>query len=118
VLVAALVYLRRQGEVPLGGRLFLCEIGVLVAAACSAVNYWWFTPRVKAVQQQLAARYGAFSRADKTDPLVARFNGLHATSTTVFVLGLAAALVCLVCVTHFRSRHPGPGPASGTGVTA
>ena len=43
-LVAALVYLRRRGEVPLGSRLFLSEAGVGVAAICAAVNYWWFAP--------------------------------------------------------------------------
>src|SRR5947209_15126717 len=43
-LVAALVFLRRRGEVPLGGRLFLPELGVGVAAVCAAVNYGWFAP--------------------------------------------------------------------------
>ena len=32
-LVAALVYLRRRGEVPLGGRLYLAEVGVVVQSA-------------------------------------------------------------------------------------
>ena len=105
-LVAALVYLRRRGEVPLGSRLFLSEIGVGVAALCAAANYWWFAPRIKDVQGQLAARYGAFHQADKADPLFAQFSGLHQTSTTLFLVGLAAALVCLVCMTQFRSRQP------------
>src|SRR5271170_3222475 len=30
-LVMALVFLRRRGEVPLGSRLYLCEVGVTVA---------------------------------------------------------------------------------------
>jgi hypothetical protein len=105
-LVAALVYLRRRGEVPLGGRLFVSEVGVGVATLCAAVNYWWFSPRIKAVQEQLAERYGAFHQADKADPVFARFNGLHQTSTTLFMVGLAAALICLVCMTQFRSRQP------------
>jgi hypothetical protein len=105
-LVAALLYLRRRGEVPLGGRLFVCEVGVAVAAVCAAVNYWWLAPRLKGLQGQLAERYGAFHQADKADPLLAQFNGLHQTSTTLFMVGLAAALVCLVCLTHFRSRQP------------
>lgn len=100
-LVAALLYLRRRGEVPLGNRLFLSEAGVAVAAVCAAVNYWWFTPEIKAVQGKLVERYGAFHLADKADPLVAKFNGLHQASTTLFMVGLAAALVCLVCMTQF-----------------
>src|SRR5262245_28521833 len=66
-LVAAVAYLRRRGEVPLGGRLFLTEVGVGVAVACAAANYWWFAPRIRAVQGQLAERYGAFHQADKAD---------------------------------------------------
>jgi hypothetical protein len=104
-LVAALVYLRRQGEVPMGGRLFLAEIGVSVAALCAAVNYWWLAPQLKGLQGQLAARYGAFHLADKSDPLFVQFNGIHQTSTTLFMLGLTAALVCLICMTQFRSRQ-------------
>src|SRR5262245_57285030 len=104
-LVAALAYLRRRGEVPLGGRLFLSEVGVAVAAVCAAGNYWWVAPRIKDVRGLLADRYGAFHQADRTDPLFAQFNGLHQASTTLFVVGLAAALVCLVCMTQFRSRR-------------
>jgi hypothetical protein len=104
-LVAALIYLRRRGEVPLGSRLFLSEAGVVVAAICAAVNYWWFTPRLRDVQGLLADRYGAFHQADKTDPLFVQFNGLHQASTTLFMVGLAAALVCLICMTQFRSRQ-------------
>src|SRR5437763_10703250 len=37
-LVAALVYLRRRGEVPLGRPLFLSEAGVAVAGVCGAVR--------------------------------------------------------------------------------
>ena len=103
-LAAALLYLRRRGEVPLGSRLFLSEVGVGVAAVCAAVNYWWFAPRLKDVQGLLAERYGAFHQADKADPLFVQFNGLHQTSTTLFMLGLAAALVCLVCMTQFQPR--------------
>src|SRR5947209_13871769 len=36
-LIAALVWLRRRDEVPLGGRLFLAEVGVGVAVLCAAV---------------------------------------------------------------------------------
>lgn len=105
-LVIALVYLRRRGEVPIGGRLFISEIGVGIAAICAAANYWWFAPRIKGLQGQLAERYGAFHQADKADPLFVQFNGLHQTSTTLFMVGLMAALVCLVCMTQFRSRQP------------
>jgi hypothetical protein len=103
-LILTLVFLRRKNEVPLGGRLFLSEIGVGVAVVCAAVNYWVFSPRVKALQGALAQRYGAFHQADKTDPLFQQFNGLHQTSTTLFLIGFAAALICLVCMTQFRSR--------------
>jgi hypothetical protein len=103
-LVATLIYLRKRGEVPLGSRLFLCEAGVTIAALCAAVNYWWLTPRLRGVQGLLADQYGAFHQADKTDPLFLQFNSLHQASTTSFMIGLAAALLCLVCMTHFRSR--------------
>jgi hypothetical protein len=106
-LVAGLIFLRRRGEVPLGGRLFLSEVGVGVAAVCAAINYWWFAPRIKDVQGQLAERYGAFHQADKADPLFAQFNGLHQTSTTLFMVGLVAAGICLVCMSQFRARPTG-----------
>ncbi len=105
-LIVALVFLRRRDEVPLGGRLFLSEIGVGVAILCAAANYWLLTPRLQAVREQLAERYGAFHLADRTDPLFQQFNGLHQTSTALFVVGFAAALLCLVCMTQFRSRSP------------
>jgi hypothetical protein len=111
-LVAALLYLRRRGEVPLGGRLFVTEVGVVIAACCAAVNYWWLAPRLKGLQGQLAERYGAFHQADKADPLFVQFTGLHQSSTTVFLIGLAAGLVCLVCLTQFRSRQPSPRVAA------
>jgi hypothetical protein len=103
-LLIALLFLRRRGEVPLAGKLFVSEAGVVLAVLCAAVNYWVFTPRIKEVHGQLAQRYGAFHLADKTDPLLQRFNGLHQTSTTLFMIGFAAALLCLVCMTQFRSR--------------
>lgn len=105
-LVIGLVFLRRRGEIPLAGRLFLPELGIGVAALCAAVNYLFFAPRLKALQGQLAERYGAFHLADKSDPLFVQFNGLHQTSTTLFMVGFAAALVCLVCITQFQSRQP------------
>jgi hypothetical protein len=110
--VAALVFLRRRGEVPLGSRLYVPEAGVLVAVVCAAVNYWVFTPRIKLVQGKLAERYGAFHQADRADPLFQQFSGLHQTSTALFMIGFAAALVCLVCMTQFRSRRPTPQVAA------
>ena len=53
---------------------------------------------------RLADRYGAFHQADRADPLYQQFNGLHQTSTALFMVGFTAALVCLVCMTQFRSR--------------
>ena len=103
-LLLAVVYLRRRGESPLGGKLHLCEIGVAAAVVCAAINYWLITPQVKAVQGQLAERYGAFHLADPGDALYAQFTGLHQTSTALFMLSFAAALLCLVCLTQFRSR--------------
>jgi hypothetical protein len=103
-LVTALLFLRRRGEVPLGGRLYLSEIGVSIAAICAAVNYWWLAPQLKGLQGQLAERYGAFHLADKADPLFVQFNGLHQTSTTLFMIGLLAVFICLVCMTQFRTR--------------
>src|SRR5262245_12201691 len=84
-LVAALVFLRRRGELPLGSRLYMAETGVAVAALCAAVNYWWFTPKLKLLQGRLAERYGAFHQADKADPLFQQFDGLHRNSTTLFM---------------------------------
>jgi hypothetical protein len=111
-LAAALLYLRRRGETPLGGRMFLSEVGIAVAATCAAVNYWVLTPRLNGLQGQLAERYGAFHKADKSDPLFVQFNGLHQTSTTVFTIGLAAAFICLICMSQFRARKTGAGMAA------
>lgn len=104
-LVGALVYLRRKNEVPLGSRLYLAEAAVGVAAVCAAANYWWFAPQLRVIRGELAARYGAFHQADRTDPRFLRFDGLHQTSTVLFMVGLSAALVCFVCMTEFRSRQ-------------
>jgi hypothetical protein len=107
VLLLALLFLRRHNELPLGGKLFLSEIGVGIAVACAAINYWVVTPRLKSIQDQLAERYGAFHLADRADPLFQQFSGLHQTSTTVFMVGFVAALICLVCMTQFRARAAG-----------
>lgn len=107
-LLLALVFLRQRGEVPLGGKLYFSEVGVVLAVLCAAVNYWVFTPRLKGVQGQLAERYGAFHHADKTDPLFQQFTFLHQTSTALFMTGFVAALICLVCMTQFRSRSSAP----------
>src|SRR5205823_402147 len=112
-LLVALVFLRRRNEVPLGGKLFLSESCVGVAILCAAVNYWVLTPRLKAVQGQLAERYGAFHLADRADPLFQQFNGLHQTSTALFMVGFAATLLCLVCMTQFRSSGAASGARRG-----
>jgi hypothetical protein len=110
-LLLALAFLRRRGEVPLGGRLYLGESGVAAAALCAAVNYWVLTPRLRAIQGRLAERYGAFHQAGKADPLFRQFSGLHQASTTVFLVGFVAALIGLVCMTQFRTRAAAPGVA-------
>ena len=69
---------------------------------------WVLTPWLKGVQGQLAERYGGFHRADKADPLFQQFTGLHQTSTAVFMIGFVAALICLVCMTQFRTRAAAP----------
>jgi hypothetical protein len=107
-LLVALVFLRYRGEVPLAGRLYVSEAGVLLAVVCAAVNYWAVSPRLKGVQGQLAERYGAFHLAEKADPLLQQFSALHQTSTALFVVGFVAALVCLVCMTQFRSSAVAP----------
>jgi hypothetical protein len=104
-LIAALVFLRWRGEVPLGGRVYLTEVGVGIAAICAAANYWVCTPRLKVIRAELAERYGAFHQADRADPLFRRFNDLHQASTILFVIGFVAALICLVCMTQFWSRQ-------------
>ena len=103
-LLLALFILRRRDEMPLGGKFFLSEIGVGVAVVCAAVNYWVLTPRMKSIQVLLAERYGAFHRADRTDPVFQQFSGLHRTSTALFMAGSVVALLCLVCMTQFRGR--------------
>jgi hypothetical protein len=105
-LLGALVFLRRRGQVGLGGRLYLSEIGVVVAVACAAVNYWVLGPRIKGVQGDLVRRYGAFHLADKADPLLRQFGSLHQVSTTLFMLGFVAALVGFIGMTQFRTRAP------------
>jgi len=107
-LMAALLFLRRRNELPLAGRFYLSELAVIVAGLCAAGNYWILTPRVKAVQGLLVERYGAFHLADKTDPLFRQFSGLHQSSTMLFMVGFGAALICLVCMTQFRSRSAVP----------
>ena len=107
-LLLALIYLRTRGEVTLGGRFYLSEFGVITAVVCAAVNYWVLTPRVKVLQGLLAERYGAFHQAQRTDPLFVQFSGLHQTSTTVFLVGFLAALLCLIGMTQFRGRDPRP----------
>lgn len=111
LLLAALVALRWRGEMTMGGRYYLCELGVLVAAACAAVNYWVFTPEIHWVQEALARRYGAFHLADEADPLYLRFDRLHEASTVLFMAGFAAALIVLVCMTQFRRRERPAGVA-------
>jgi hypothetical protein len=111
VLVLALVALRRQNEVPLGGRLYLSEIALGVAFVCAAVDYFVFTPRLHDLRGQLAEKYGGFHLADRADPLFAQFDGLHQTATTLFMIGFAAALLCLLCMTQFRSRPTNDGAA-------
>lgn len=103
-LIAALAFLRSRDEVPMGGRFYLPEIVLVVATLCAAVNYWGFTPKIRALQALLAQRYGAFRLADKSDPLFQQFQGLHRASTGLFTVGFLAALVALICMTQFRSR--------------
>jgi Domain of unknown function (DUF4149) len=110
-LLLALLFLRARGEVTLGGQFYLSELGVVVAVLCATVNYWVLTPRLKVVQELLAARYGAFHLAQRADPLFQRFTGLHQTSTTVFLIGFLAALLCLIGMSQFQARALLPTPA-------
>jgi hypothetical protein len=111
-LLLTLVILRGRGELPMGGRFYFSEIGVGLAFLCAAANYWVLAPRIREVQGSLATKYGAFHQADRDDPLFGLFRSLHQTSTMLFLLGFAAALVCLICMTQFQSRRaPVAGPA-------
>jgi hypothetical protein len=105
-LIVAIMFLRWRGQVPLGGKLFLSETMVAVAAICAAVNYFVVSPRIRLVRSELAQQYGEFHLADRADPLFLQFDGLHQTSTVLFTVGFLAALACLVCLTHFRSTRP------------
>lgn len=40
--------------------------------------------------------------------LFQQFTGLHQTSTALFMFGFVAALICLACMTQFRSRAAAP----------
>lgn len=111
-LVLAVIFLRRSGALPLGGRLYLCELGLLAAIGCAGVNYWALAPRIKALREQLAAQFGAFHLADRADPLYLQFGRLHQASTVLFVLGFAAALVCLVCLSWSRSAPVATRPSA------
>ena len=102
-LLLALLFLRRRRELPLGGRWYLCELGLGAAILCAAVNYWLLAPQAKVVKNQLAERYGAFLHADRADDLFRQSSTLHQASTVVFVIGFMAVLVSLVCMTRFRS---------------
>lgn len=109
LLLITLIALRLRGEIPMGGSLFLCEAGILVAVLCAATNYWGYAPKLLALKHSLAERYGAFHLAEKTDPLFTQFDGLHQTSTAIFMVGFVAALLCLICMTQFRSRRAAMG---------
>ena len=104
-LLACLAYLRFRRQTPLGGRYFVCEIALVLAGGCASINYWGLTPRLTAVQEALAARYGGFHLADKTDPLYATFTTLHQSATALFMLAFVCSLICLVCFSHFRSAE-------------
>ncbi len=104
ILIFALIVLRLRGETPMGGRLYLCEASILAAMICAATNYWGYAPRLLDLKHSLAERYGAFHLAEKTDPLFTQFDGLHQASTAIFMVGFVAALLCLICMTQFRSR--------------
>ncbi len=103
-----LMVLRLRRCVSLGGRFYLPEILLAIAAICAALNYFKFTPALKQVQLQLHETYGGFHLADRTDPLYAEFTNLHQTSTVIFLLGLLVAFVILICQSRFRDTSPKP----------
>jgi hypothetical protein len=106
-----LLALRRRDVVPLGGRLYLSEIGLGLAFVCAGVNYWICAPRLNAVRDRLTTEYGSFHLADKADPMFQQFTMLHQTSTAIFMVGFVAALVTLVCMSQLRTRPASPSVA-------
>jgi len=101
VVLVLLVALRRGGERPLGGRYYVSEIGVLVAMVTAAVNVWMIAPRIKAVKELLAEKYGAYHLSDKSDALYAQFGQWHQTSTLLFMAGFIGSVTCVFCLTQF-----------------
>ena len=102
-LLLAISFLRYRKQVPIGGRFFVCEIALLMAGACASTNYWGLTPKLRAVQETLAERYGGFHLADRADPLFASFTTLHYSATILFMVGFVCSVICLICLTHFHS---------------
>lgn len=107
-----LLILRFRHCVSLGGRFYLAEILLVVAAICASINYFGFTPALNRVQSQLRESYGGFHLADQSDPLYAQFTYLHQTSTAIFLIGLGVALVVLVCQSQFRDTSSQPNVAT------
>lgn len=97
-----LAILRFRSCLSMGGRFYLPEILLVVAAVFASINYFGFTPALTQVQSQLRESYGGFHLADRSDPLYAQFTYLHQTSTVIFLLGLAVAFAVLVCQSRFR----------------
>jgi hypothetical protein len=104
-ITGGLLFLRRRQVVPLGGKVFLSEAALGIAFVSACVSYWFLTPRLNDVRDQLAAAYGGFHLADHADPLFQQFTRLHQTSTAVFTVGFVAALLTLVCLSQLRSRQ-------------
>ena len=108
-LIAMILFvLRYRRCLSMGGRFFLAEIMLAVAAICAAVNYFSYTPALNDVQEKLREAYGGFHLADKTDPLYLEFTYLHQTSTMIFLVGLVVGFVVLICQSRFSESSTGP----------
>jgi len=101
LVLVALLEFRRRGELPLGGRFYVSEIGVLLAVVTAVVNVSFIAPRIKAVKELLAEKYGAYHLSDKTDSLYAQFGQWHQMSTLLFLAGLIGSVICVFCLTQF-----------------
>lgn len=99
-----LFILRRRKCLSMGGRFYVPETLLGLAALCTALNYFRYSPALNSVQEKLRDAYGGFHLADRSDPLYAEFTSLHQTSTAIFLCGMVVAFVVLICQTNYRDQ--------------
>ena len=102
ILIVMLFILRKRNQLPLGGQIFLSEIGLSLAFLSMVINYGWCSPKVAAIRQELDVRFGGFHLTDPAEPLYHQFMHYHLISVVLFGLCFLGALICLLCISQFR----------------